>query len=118
MNLGEMGPMFGELFKQVQDAQQKLGTRMEELKGQVVAGEAGGGMVRVEVNGCREIISVKIDPAILEGEGLDMVEDLVVAACNTALRKAEEIQKSEIGKITGGLSGGLSGLGLDIPGMG
>ncbi len=116
--LGGLGAgMFGEILKQAQDVQAQMARRMEELKAQTVDGEAGGGMVKVTVNGRREVVAVKIDKSALDNEGLEMIEDLLVAAANIAIKKAEELEKSEIQKATGGLAGGLAGMGLDIPGI-
>ena len=113
--LGGMG-MFGDILKQAQQVQQQMMERLEELRGQTVEGEAGGGMVKVTVNGRREVVGVKIDPDAL-GEGVDMIEDLIVAATNKALQKASELEKDEISKATGGLASGLQGMGLDFPGL-
>jgi DNA-binding YbaB/EbfC family protein len=74
-----------------------------------VQATAGGGMVTVEVNGRQELVFVKIDPEVINKDDAQMLEDLVLAACNEALRKARELVQQELGKLTGGLK---------IPGLG
>jgi DNA-binding YbaB/EbfC family protein len=79
-----------------------------DLKEMVVEGAAGGGMVRAHVNGQREILSVKIDPEVIQADDAEMLEDMIVAAVNQGLKKASEMAQKEMGKATGGLD--LSGL--------
>jgi DNA-binding YbaB/EbfC family protein len=87
---------------------------MQELQEQVaqkkVQATAGGGMVTVEVNGKQEVLAIKIDPEVINREDPQMLEDLVLAACNEALRKSRELVQQELGKLTGGLK--IPGLGL------
>ena len=68
-----------------------------------VEATAGGGMVTVEANGKQEIVSIKIDPEVINRDDVQMLEDLVLAACNEALRKSREMMQQELGKLTGGL---------------
>jgi len=75
-----------------------------------VQATAGGGMVTVEANGKQEIVSLKIDPEVINKDDAQMLEDLVLAASNEALRKARELVQQELGKLTGGLK--IPGLGL------
>ena len=98
----------GDLFKQAQAMQKKVARVQEELKQMVAEGNAGGGMVRVHVNGQREVLSIKIDPEVVKSEEPEMVEDMIVAAVNQGLKKAAEMAQKEMGKATGGLD--LSGL--------
>jgi len=98
----------GNLMKQAQQFQEKLGNIQEELGGKVVTGTSGGGMVTVSVNGRGELIGLAIEKDIVDAEDVQMLQDLVVAAVNDGLRKAKELGKTEMGKLTGG---------LNIPGM-
>jgi hypothetical protein len=87
---------------------------MQELQEQVaqkkVQATAGGGMVTVEANGRQELTAIKIDPEVINKDDAQMLEDLVLAACNEALRKSRELVQQELGKLTGGLK--IPGLGL------
>jgi len=82
----------------------------EEVAQKKVQATAGGGMVTVEANGKQEIVSIKIDPEVINKDDAQMLEDLVLAASNEALRKARELVQQELGKLTGGLK--IPGLGL------
>ena len=97
------------LFQQARQMHEKLGKIQDELAAQTLTGESGGGMVRVAVNGRRQALSVEIEPALLAASEKKMLEDLLVAAINDALRKAEELSKQEMSRLTGG---------LNIPGLG
>lgn len=79
-----------------------------EVAAKTVEGSAGGGMVTVVANGKCEILSVRIDPEVARGEDLEMLQDLVMAAANDALRKARELLAQEVSRVAGGL--GLPGL--------
>lgn len=96
------------IMKQVQRLQSKIEEMREELAGKEIEGSAGGGMVKVLVNGRREVISVKIDPEAMEDK--EMLEDLIVAALNDAMRKARLLMEEEVSKLT-------SGLGINLPGL-
>jgi DNA-binding YbaB/EbfC family protein len=82
----------------------------EEVGKRTVEATAGGGMVTVVANGRQEIVSVKIDPEVVSKDDVQMLEDLVLAACNEALRKSRELVQQELGKLTGGLK--IPGLGM------
>ena len=101
---------FGNIMKEAQ----KLQAQMEQLQAEVakkkVEATAGGGMVTVEANGKQEILSIKIDPEVINRDDAQMLEDLVLAACNEALRKSRELVQQELGKLTGGLK--IPGLGM------
>ena len=87
----------------------------EELKNEVVEASAGGGMVTVKVSGELEIRELKIDPEAVDPEDVEMLQDMVLAAVNEALRSAQELAANKMGAVTGGLGGpggGLGGLGL------
>ncbi|MCD6117961.1 YbaB/EbfC family nucleoid-associated protein [bacterium] len=100
---------------------QKLQKEMEEvqqaLAKMTVEGSAGGGMVTVCASGKQHIVSVKIDPEVVDKDDVEILEDLVTAAVNQALEKSREMANEEMQKIAGGLLGGLPG-GLNIPGLG
>jgi DNA-binding YbaB/EbfC family protein len=82
----------------------------EEIAKKKVDATAGGGMVTVEANGKQELLSIKIDPEVINKDDAQMLEDLVLAACNEALRKSRELVQQELGKLTGGLK--IPGLGM------
>jgi len=101
----------GGLLKQAQALQERLASTQEELAKRTVEGTAGGGMVTAVVNGRLEVVSVKIDPAVLAEPDREMLQDLVVAAVNAAIHAAQKMMGEEMGKLSGGL-------GLKLPGMG
>jgi DNA-binding YbaB/EbfC family protein len=92
-----------ELMKQASRMQRKIEKRKEELKAEEYEASAGNDQVKVTVNGGYELVKVNIDPELLKGEDLEMVQDLVVAATNAALTKARENVDAELEKISGGL---------------
>ena len=98
-----------ELMRQASRMQRKIEARREELKAQSFEATAGNDRVKVVVNGGAEVVSVSIDKALLDEEGLEMVQDLIAAATNAALAKAKETVDAELEKITGG---------VQIPGIG
>ncbi len=101
---------FGNLMKEAQKLQQQMAAMQEEVAQKKVEATAGGGMVTVQANGKQEILSIKIDPEVINKDDAQMLEDLVLAACNEALRKSRELVQQELGKLTGGLK--IPGLGL------
>jgi nucleoid-associated protein EbfC len=101
---------FGNLMKEAQRLQQQMAQMQEEVAQKKVEATAGGGMVTVQANGKQEIVSIKIDPEVINKDDAQMLEDLVLAACNEALRKSRELIQQEMGKLTGGLK--IPGLGL------
>lgn len=94
---------FGNMMKEAQKLQAQLEALREEVAKKKVEATAGGGMVTVEASGNQEIVSIKIDREVINPEDAQMLEDLVLAACNEALRKSRELVQAEMGKITGGL---------------
>ena len=94
---------FGNMLKEAQKLQVQLEALREEVARKKVEATAGGGMVTVEANGNQEILSIKIDREVINPEDPQMLEDLVLAACNEALRKSREMMQAEMGKIAGGL---------------
>lgn len=101
---------FGNLVKEAQKLQAQLETLKAEVGKRKVEASAGGGMVVVEANGNQELISIKIDREVISPDDAQMLEDLVLAAANEALRKARELVASEMSKIAGGVGGKIPGL--------
>jgi DNA-binding YbaB/EbfC family protein len=98
----------GNLMKQAQQLQEQMRRMQEELEQRTVEASAGGGMVKVVVNGKKELIDITIDPAAVDPEDVDMLQDLVLAAVNEGIHQADEMYREEMGRLTGG---------LNIPGM-
>lgn len=105
-----MNANMGKMLKQVQDMQKKLAKKQEELAEKVYEATAGGGMVTVEVNGRSEVVSIKIDDEVMGGGDKEMLQDLIVAGVNEALRRAGEAQQE-------GMMGLMGNSGLKIPGL-
>ncbi|MCZ7664484.1 MAG: YbaB/EbfC family nucleoid-associated protein [Thermoleophilia bacterium] len=103
-----MNPNYQKMMKQVQKMQADMAKAQEELAKEVVEASAGGGMVTVKVTGALEIESVKIDPAAVDPEDVEMLEDMVLAAANEALRSAQDLANKKLGGLTAG---------LNLPGM-
>ena len=105
----------GNMMKQAQKLQSQMLKLQEELAQKTVESSAGGGMVTVVANGRQQIVSIKIESEVVDPEDVDMLQDLILAAVNDALSKAQEMVTSEMGKLTGGLNiPGLSWIGLRI----
>lgn len=100
-----------KMLKQVQEMQAQMAQAQEELASEVVEASAGGGMVRVKASGAGEVVEIKISPEAIDPEDPEMLEDLVLAAVNEALRNTQELMQSKLG----GAMGDLGGLGL--PGL-
>ena len=100
----------GALWRQAQQLQERLGAVQQELAARTVEASAGGGMVTAVVNGKLELVQIRIEPSLLEGRDVEMLQDLVVAAVNEAIRAAQKLLADEMGKLTGGL-------GIKLPGM-
>jgi DNA-binding YbaB/EbfC family protein len=100
---------FGNIVKEAQRLQERLAAVQDEVAQRKVEATAGGGMVTVEANGKQEILSIKIDREVINPDDSQMLEDLVLAACNEALRKSKDMVQQELLKLTGGLK---------IPGLG
>lgn len=107
-------PNMNQMMRQVQQMQQEMEKAQESLKHESVQASAGGGMVSVTVSGELEVLELKIDPEAVDPEDVDLLQDMVQAAVNEAMRSAQELAASKMGAVTGG-AGGLGGLG--IPGL-
>ena len=107
-------PNMQQMLKQVQKMQADMMAAQEKLKDEVVESSAGGGMVTVKISGDLEVKEVRIDPEAIDPEDPDLLQDMVMAATNEALRRAQELAAERMGNVTGGLGGpgGLGGLGL------
>lgn len=104
MPTGMGGGNMNNMMKQVQKMQQDMANLQAELEEKEVEATAGGGAVKVIATGKKTILSIKIDPEVIDEDDIEMLEDLVLAAVNEAIAKAEEMVNSEMGKITGGMN--------------
>ncbi|MBN1546175.1 MAG: YbaB/EbfC family nucleoid-associated protein [Syntrophaceae bacterium] len=96
------------IMKQAKKIQERIAKIQEELETKTVEATAGGGMVSVVINGKNELLSLKIEKEVVNPDDVDMLQDLVMAAINEGMRKAQEMVQSEMAKVTGG---------FNIPGM-
>ena len=108
-------PNMNQMMKQVQQMQAEMVKAQEEAQKQEVEASAGGGMVTVRVNGALEVLEIKIDPDAVDPDDVEMLQDMVQAATNEALRSAQEMVANRMQNVTGGLESALGGLGL--PGL-
>lgn len=97
-----------EMMKQARKMQEQLAQAQESMKDVTIDASAGGGMVKATVNGDLELVSIQIDPDALDPEDVDLLQDMIVAAVNEAIRGVSEVASKQMSSITGG---------LDIPGM-
>jgi DNA-binding YbaB/EbfC family protein len=101
------------LLQQVGQMQEQMQKAQEELANETVEATAGGGMVRVTANGAGEIREIKIDPKAIDSADPELLEDMVLAAVNEALRSAKSLAETKLGGLAGGALGGLG-----LPGLG
>jgi nucleoid-associated protein EbfC len=94
----------GNIMKQAQELQERLGQVQEHAAAQTVEASAGGGMVTAVVSGRLEVVSLRIDPEVFKGNDIDMLQDLVMAAINQGIRNAQAMMAEEMKKVTGGLN--------------
>lgn len=99
-----MAKGFGNIMKQAQKLQAQMQKVQEELALKTVESSVGGGMVKAVANGKQELVSIKIEPEVIDPEDIDLLEDLVLSAVNDALKKSQEMVSEEMGKLTGGLN--------------
>ena len=104
---GGMPGNMNNLMKQAQRMQRQMEETTAALEEKEVTAAAGGGAVEVTVSGKKEIVKVKLTEEVVDPEDIEMLEDLIMAAANEALRKMEEMTQAEMSKITGGLGGGF-----------
>jgi DNA-binding YbaB/EbfC family protein len=100
----------GKMLKQARKLQEQIAKVQEQLASLTVEATTGGGMVKVVATGKKELQSIEISPEVIDPEEIDMLQDLVLAAVNEALRKADELATGEMSKVAGGLN-------LKIPGL-
>ena len=109
------------MLKQAQQMQQDMAEKQAELESAEYEVAAGGGMVTVRINGKKEILSLDIQPDIVDPDDIETLSDILVAAVNAAIRKVEDAASAEMEKITGQMNlgglGGMPGLGGGLPGM-
>jgi DNA-binding YbaB/EbfC family protein len=96
-------PNMGDLMKQAQQLQAKLTRAQEDAANKTVEASAGGNMVTAVVSGRLELVSLRIDPAVISSDDQEMLQDLVMAAVNEGLRKAQKLMADEMAKVTGGM---------------
>ena len=94
----------GNMMKQAQQLQSKMMKLQEELADRIVESSSGGGMVKVTANGRQQVLSIQIEKEVVDPDDVEMLQDLILAAINDALAKAQEMVSSEMGKLTGGLN--------------
>lgn len=100
--MGNMGNMSG-MMKKVQKLQNEMKKMQEELKKKTIDVSAGGGAVKIVMNGEKQVQSLVIDPSAVDPEDVEMLQDLISAAVNEAIKKVDDMMASEMGKLTGGL---------------
>ena len=105
---GAMPGNMNNLMKQAQKMQRQMQETTKELEEKEITASAGGGAVSVTVSGKKEVTKVKIDPEAVDTDDIEMLEDMIMAATNEALRQIDELSQASMAKITGGL-GGLGG---------
>ncbi len=103
-----MGKGMGDFMRQAQKLQEQIQKIQEEVAEKTVEASSGGGMVTVVTDGKQDVVSIKIDPEVVNKDDIEMLEDLIVAAVNEARKRSQELVADELGKITGGM--GVPGL--------
>ena len=98
----------GNIMKQAQKLQNQMAKLQEELGDKTVEASAGGGMVKVVVNGKQQLLSIEIEKEVVDPEDVEMLQDMIMAAVNEGLNKSQDMVQGEMGKLTGG---------MNIPGM-
>ncbi len=104
---GGMPGNMNNLMKQAQRMQRQMEEAQKQMEEMEMTATAGGGAVEVTVSGKKEVLKVKLAEEVVDPEDIEMLEDLIVAATNEALRKVEEASQQSMSKITGGLGGGM-----------
>lgn len=99
-----MGGNMGGMMKQMQKMQKQMEDMQTELEEKEIEASSGGGAVSCKVNGKKQVLEIKIDQSVVDPEDVEMLQDLVMAAVNSALTSAEEMMESEMKKVTGGMN--------------
>ena len=107
---GGMPGNMANLMKQAQKMQRKMEEQAKELETKEFTATAGGGAVEVTVNGKKELQKVKLSEEVVDPDDIEMLEDLIVAAINEAMRQVDEESTSAMNKLTGGMGGGMPGM--------
>jgi DNA-binding YbaB/EbfC family protein len=94
----------GDFMRQAQKLQEQIQKIQEEVAEKTVEASSGGGMVTVVTDGKQDMVSIKIDPEVVNKDDIEMLEDLIVAAVNEARKRSQELMAGEMGKLTGGMS--------------
>ena len=102
-----------KMMAQVQKMQQDMAEAQEQLAKETVTASAGGGAVKATITGAMELVSIEIDPEVVDPEDVEMLQDMVLAAVNEAMSSSQEMASKRLGGITGG----LGDLGLGMPGL-
>ncbi len=103
-----MNPQYQKMLKQVQQMQAKMAAAQEELAQETIEASAGGGMVTVVISGDLEVREVRVSPEAVDPDDVEMLQDLILAATNEAIRAAQDLAQKKLGGVTGG---------LDLPGI-
>lgn len=107
---GGMPGNMANLMKQAQKMQRQMEEQAKEMETKEFTATAGGGAVEVIVSGKREVLKVKLQEEVVDPDDIEMLEDLIVAAANEALRQVEDANASAMSKLTGGIGGGMPGM--------
>ena len=102
-----------KMMAQVQQMQEQMRVAQEELAKETVSASAGGGAVKATMTGGMELVSIEIDPEVVDPEDVEMLQDMVMAAVNEVMNSSQELANKKLGGVTGG----LGDLGLNLPGM-
>ena len=108
-------PNMAGMMKQIQKMQERMAQVQEELEQKIVVGDAGGGMVKVSVNGKQRVTAIAIEKEVINPDDHEMLEDLILAAMNKALEESQKLAQDEMSKVTSGLLPNIPG--LNMPGM-
>jgi len=101
---GMPGGNMNNMMKQVQKMQKQMAEAQDEIEKQTVSATAGGGAIEISVNGKKEMVDIKIDPEVVDPDDVEMLQDLILAATNEAMRKVDDLASGTMGKVTGGMN--------------
>jgi|SRR5665647_137734 DNA-binding YbaB/EbfC family protein len=104
MKFNPMGSNMNQMMKQAKKMQEEMAKTQAELQERIVEGSAGGGAVMAKVNGKQLILEIKIKPEVVDPDDVEMLEDLIMAAINDAIKQSQDMVSTEMAKITGGLN--------------
>ncbi len=104
MKFNPGGGNMNQMIKQAKKMQEQMAKMQEELQEKIVEASAGGGAITAKVNGKQEVLEIKIKPEVVDPEDVEMLEDLILAVINEAIKQSQEMVSGEMSKITGGLN--------------